>query len=140
MAGKRIVAIYARVSTEHEAQISALENQIQYYDDILSKHPEWELYDRYIDEGVTGTSVKKRRSFIQMMKDAEAGKFDLIITREVSRFARNTVDTLQQTRILKRQGVEVYFTEGLSKMKMENFVLQLWRQWHKMKVKRFHNA
>lgn len=111
MAGKRIVAIYARVSTEHEAQISALENQIQYYDDILSKHPEWELYDRYIDEGVTGTSVKKRRSFIQMMKDAEAGKFDLIITREVSRFARNTVDTLQQTRILKRQGVEVYFTE-----------------------------
>ena len=108
---KRTVAIYARVSTEHEAQISALENQIQYYDDILERHPEWELYDKYIDEGVTGTSVKKRRSFIRMMEDAAAGRFDLIITREVSRFARNTVDTLQQTRILKRQGVEVYFTE-----------------------------
>lgn len=111
MEKKRTVAIYARVSTEHEAQISALENQIQYYDDILERHPEWELYDKYIDEGVTGTSVKKRRSFIRMMEDAAAGRFDLIITREVSRFARNTVDTLQQTRILKRQGVEVYFTE-----------------------------
>ena len=109
MEKKRTVAIYARVSTEHEAQISALENQI--YDDILERHPEWELYDKYIDEGVTGTSVKKRRSFIRMMEDAAAGRFDLIITREVSRFARNTVDTLQQTRILKRQGVEVYFTE-----------------------------
>ncbi len=111
MSDKRVVAIYARVSTEHEAQISALENQVQYYDELLSRHPEWELYERYIDEGITGTSVKKRQSFIRMMKDAEAGKFDLIITREVSRFARNTVDTLQQTRLLKKQGVEVYFTE-----------------------------
>ena len=111
MSDKRIVAIYARVSTEHEAQISALENQVQYYDELLSRHPEWELYEKYIDEGITGTSVKKRQSFMRMMKDAEDGKFDLIITREVSRFARNTVDTLQQTRLLKKQGVEVYFTE-----------------------------
>jgi len=90
---KRIVAIYARVSTEHEAQISALSNQVQYYDNLMAQHPEWELYERYIDEGITGTSVKKRKNFMRMMKDAEAGKFDLIITREVSRFARNTVDT-----------------------------------------------
>jgi DNA invertase Pin-like site-specific DNA recombinase len=108
---KRVVAIYARVSTEHEAQISALGNQVQYYDNILEQHPEWELYDRYIDEGITGTSVKKRKNFLKMMEDAAEGKFDLIITREVSRFARNTVDTLQQTRILKKYGVEVYFTE-----------------------------
>lgn len=108
---KRIVAIYARVSTEHEAQLSALDNQIQYYENLLQLHPEWHLYKMYIDEGITGTSVKKRKKFIQMMKDAEAGCFDLIITREVSRFARNTVDTLQQTRLLKKQGVEVYFTE-----------------------------
>ncbi len=108
---KRKVAIYARVSTEHEAQISALENQIQYYDNILEQHPNWELYDRYIDEGITGTSVKKRKNFMRMMEDASKQKFDLILTREVSRFARNTVDTLQQTRILKSQGVEVYFTE-----------------------------
>ena len=108
---KRMVAIYARVSTEHEAQLSALDNQVQYYDEILAKHPEWALYDRYIDEGITGTSIKKRKNFMRMMKDAQDGKFDLIITREVSRFARNTVDTLQETRKLKRMGVEVYFTE-----------------------------
>ena len=107
----RKVAIYARVSTEHEAQLSALDNQVQYYDDILEKHPNWILYDRYIDEGITGTSIKKRKNFIRMMKDAHEGKFDLIITREVSRFARNTVDTLQETRKLKKIGVEVYFTE-----------------------------
>lgn len=109
------MAIYARVSTEHEAQISALGNQVQYYDHILEQHPEWQLYDRYIDEGITGTSVKKRKNFMRMMDDAAEGKFDLIITREVSRFARNTVDTLQQTRILRRQGVEVYFTEDIMK-------------------------
>lgn len=108
---KRRVAIYARVSTEHEAQLSALENQVQYYDDIMNQHPDWELYKRYIDEGITGTSVKKRKNFMRMIQDAEAGMFDLIITREVSRFARNTVDTLQETRKLKKLGVEVYFTE-----------------------------
>ena len=107
----RKVAIYARVSTEHEAQISALENQVQYYDDILSSHADWTLVDRYIDEGITGTSVHKRESFMRMLKDAKEKKFDLIVTREVSRFARNTVDTLQQTRTLKTYGVEVWFTE-----------------------------
>ena len=98
---KRKVAIYARVSTEHEAQLSALDNQIQYYDGILKQHPDCILYDRYIDEGITGTSTKKRRNFIRMMEDA----------KEVSRFAKNTVDTLQETRKLKKIGVEVYFTE-----------------------------
>ena len=107
----RKVAIYARVSTEHEAQISALENQVQYYDDILSRHKDWTLVDRYIDEGITGTSIQKRESFMRMLKDAKEKKFDLIVTREVSRFARNTVDTLQQTRTLKTYGVEVWFTE-----------------------------
>lgn len=107
----RIVAIYARVSTEHEAQLSALENQVQYYDNIMGQHPDWVLYKRYIDEGITGTSVKKRKNFLKMIEDAEKGYFDLIVTREVSRFARNTVDTLQETRKLKKMGVEVYFTE-----------------------------
>lgn len=108
---ERNVAIYARVSTEHEAQISALGNQIQYYDNILEQHKDWTLVGRYIDEGITGTSIHKRPNFLKMLKDAESGKFDLIITREVSRFARNTVDTLQETRKLKKMGVEVYFTE-----------------------------
>lgn len=108
---KRRVVIYARVSTEHEAQISALENQVQYYDEILKRRPEWELVDRYIDEGITGTSIHKRESFLRMMEDAKNRKFDLVITREVSRFARNIVDTLQQTRLLRTYGVEVWFTE-----------------------------
>ena len=108
---KRKVAIYARVSTEHEAQLSALDNQVQYYDGILKQHSDWILYDRYIDEGITGTSTKKRKNFMRMMEDAKEGRFDLIVTREVSRFARNTVDTLQETRKLKKIGVEVYFTE-----------------------------
>ena len=85
---KRKVAIYARVSTEHEAQISALGNQIQYYDEILKSNPDWQLIARYIDEGITGTSTKKRLNFLRMIKDAEKGHFDLIVTREVSRFAK----------------------------------------------------
>ena len=76
---ERLVAIYARVSTEHEAQISALENQVQYYDNLFQYHPEWKLYKRYIDEGITGTSVNKRQSFLEMMEDAKNGAFDLIV-------------------------------------------------------------
>ena len=105
------VAIYARVSTEHEAQLSALENQIQYYDELIEKNKDWVLVEKYIDEGITGTSINKRIRFMKMIEDAKNGCFDLIITREVSRFARNTVDTLQVTRELKKYNVEVYFTE-----------------------------
>ena len=105
----RKAAIYARVSTEHEEQLSALENQKDWYKPILEQHPEWEIVQMYVDEGVTGTSAKKRKNFLKMISDAEYGKFDLILTREVSRFARNTVDTLQYTRSLKAKGVEVYF-------------------------------
>ena len=105
----RKAAIYARVSTEHEEQLSALENQKDWYKPILEQHPEWDIVEMYVDEGVTGTSAKKRKNFMRMIADAERGKFDLILTREVSRFARNTVDTLQYTRSLKAKGVEVYF-------------------------------
>lgn len=106
---QRKVAIYARVSTEHEAQLSALENQKDWYKPILEANPEWELVHMYIDEGITGTSASKRSQFLQMIEDAEDGDFDLILTRDVPRFARNTVDTLQYTRKLKAIGVEVYF-------------------------------
>ena len=105
------VAIYARVSTEHEAQISALGNQVQYYDKILQKHPEWQLFDKYIDEGITGTSIRKIPNFLRMLKDANAGRFDLIITKEVFRLERNKIVALQEIRKLKKSGVEVYFTE-----------------------------
>ena len=107
----RRIVFYGRVSTEHEAQLSALENQIQWYDDQLRYHPNWMLVERYIDEGITGTQAKKRPAFLRMLEDARAGKFDLIVTREVCRFARNTVDTLVTTRELKNIGVEVYFVE-----------------------------
>lgn len=106
---KRSVAIYARVSTDHEEQLSALENQVEWYKPILAARPDWTLVAQYVDEGITGTSVNKRPQFLKMIRDAKAGKFDMIITREVSRFARNTVDTLQYTRMLREYGVEVFF-------------------------------
>lgn len=105
----RSVVIYARVSTEHEAQLSALENQLDWYKPLLEQHPEWTLVHSYVDEGITGTSAKKRPQFMKMLEDAQSGEFQLILTREVSRFARNTVDTLQYTRQLKAMGVEVFF-------------------------------
>ena len=106
---KRRVVIYARVSTDHDAQLSALENQIDWYKPLLDLHPEWTLVEQYIDEGITGTSAEKRPEFMRMIDDAKRHKFDMILTREVSRFARNTVDTLQYTRMLKEHHVEVYF-------------------------------
>ncbi len=106
---KRTVAIYARVSTEHEAQLNAIENQKQWYFEFVRNHPDWSFYDMYADEGITGTSAEKRPNFMRMMEDAKENHFDLIITREVSRFARNTVDTLMYVRILKKLDVEVYF-------------------------------
>lgn len=103
------VCFYGRVSTQHEEQVNALSNQLQWYETILAEHPNWEKVNVYVDKGVTGTQAKKREGFMQMIKDAEKGDFDLICTREVSRFARNTVDSLQYTRQLREWGVEVFF-------------------------------
>lgn len=108
---ERTVVYYGRVSTEHEAQLAALENQLQWYDDQTERHSNWNVLQKYIDEGITGTQAKKRPAFLRMLEDARAGKFDLIVTREVCRFARNTVDTLVTTRELKNLGIEVYFVE-----------------------------
>jgi DNA invertase Pin-like site-specific DNA recombinase len=107
----RRMVFYGRVSTEHEAQLSALENQVQWYDDQAKYHKNWTVLQKYLDKGITGTQAKKRPAFLQMLEDARAGKFDLIVTREVCRFARNTVDTLVTTRELKNLGIEVYFVE-----------------------------
>lgn len=108
---ERTVAVYARVSTEHEQQLYALDNQIDWYNDIFTRHANWDLREKYIDRGITGTSALKRPNFQRMIRDAQQGKFNLIVTREVSRFARNTVDTLQYVRQLKKINVEVYFVE-----------------------------
>lgn len=106
---QRQIVCYGRVSTEHEAQLEALEKQMQWYEDQTKYHPNWTVVGRYIDEGITGTLAKKRPAFMQMIEDAKRRKFDLIVTREVCRFARNTVDTLVLTRELRNYGVEVYF-------------------------------
>ena len=105
------VAFYARVSTEHEAQTYALGNQIQWYDDLATKHQNWIVVDKYIDEGITGTQTTKRPAFLKMIEDAKRGKFNLIVTREVSRFARNVVDCLTTARELKSNNVEIYFVQ-----------------------------
>ena len=101
--------MYARVSTEHEAQINALENQLEWYKIEGSRHLDWEIVEVYVDQGITGTQARKRPEFLRMMEDAKKGKFDLIITREVSRFARNTVDALSYTRELNAMGVNLFF-------------------------------
>ena len=103
------VAVYARVSTEHEAQINALENQLEWYKIECSRHSDWEIVEVSVDQGITGTQAQKRPEFLRMMEDARKDKFDLIITREVSRFARNTVDALSYTRQMKAMGVDVLF-------------------------------
>ena len=108
---QRRVAIYGRVSTEHEAQVNAMENQKAWYEGIAQQHPEWSIVGRYFDEGITGTAAQKRPAFMQMLEDARLRKFDLLITREVCRFARNVVDTLSITRELAQINVEVYFIQ-----------------------------
>ena len=106
---KTRVAAYCRVSTDKEDQLHSLESQIQYFTDHISQHDGWELVEVYYDEGITGTSVKKRDGFNRMIADCENGKVDTILTKEVSRFARNTVDTLNYTRHLKQLKVNVIF-------------------------------
>ena len=106
---KRRVAAYARVSTLDEEQLNSYENQITYYTNYIKSHPDWEFVEVYSDEGISGLNTKRRLGFKRMIRDARNGKIDLIITKSISRFARNTVDSLSITRYLKNMGVEVYF-------------------------------
>ena len=106
---RRKVAGYARVSTDSEEQVTSYEAQVDYYTQYIKNNPEWEFIKVYTDEGISGTNTKKREGFNQMVADAVSGKIDLIITKSVSRFARNTVDSLTTVRKLKEKGVEVYF-------------------------------
>lgn len=103
------VVYYARVSTEHEAQLLALDNQLAWYENEISSHSNWVLVGDYVDRGLTGTQANKRPYFLQMLEDAKAGKFDLIITREVCRFARNLSQTIDVVDMLKALFIEVYF-------------------------------
>lgn len=106
---KRRVAGYARVSTDHEEQQNSYEAQLDYFTKLINNNPSWIFAGMYSDEGITGTSTKRRTGFRKMIDDALDGQIDLIITKSVSRFARNTVDSLTTIRELKEHGVEVYF-------------------------------
>lgn len=103
------VTYYARVSTDREEQVNSLENQIMYFDNLIKKQENWTFVPGYIDEGISGTSVNKRERFLDMIRDANFGKFDLILTKEISRFSRNTLDSIKYTRELLECGVGVHF-------------------------------
>lgn len=103
------VTYYARVSSESDEQLNSLDNQIAYYEDLIRRNRVWTYVPGYVDEGLSGISTKKRKHFNEMIADAKEGMFDLIITKEISRFARNTLDSLQYTRELLGWGVGVFF-------------------------------
>ena len=106
---KRKVAGYARVSTDFEEQLTSYEAQVDYYTKYIQEREDWEFVKVYTDEGISATSTVHRDGFNQMVADALDGKIDLIVTKSVSRFARNTVDSLTTVRKLKEKGVEVFF-------------------------------
>ena len=103
------VTFYARVSTDKDEQLNSLENQVQYYTELIQSKPNWSYVEGYIDEGISGTSTKKRDSFNRMISDAKAGRFDFIITKEISRFSRSTLDSIQYTQELLEHDVGVLF-------------------------------
>ena len=111
---RRRVAGYARVSTDSEEQLTSYEAQVDYYTKYIRSNPDWEFVDVYTDEGISAVSTRGREGFNRMIEDALAGRIDLIVTKSVSRFARNTVDSLTTVRKLKEHGTEVYFEkEGI---------------------------
>lgn len=103
------VCFYARVSTDKDEQLHSLSAQISFFNDYISKVPNWHFIGSYIDEGISGTSVKKREEFLRMIEDAKNHKFDLILTKEISRFSRSTLDSIKYTQELLQDGVGVYF-------------------------------
>ena len=103
------VTFYARVSTDKDEQLNSLENQVQYYTQFIQEKRNWTYVPGYVDEGISGTSTKKRDSFLRMIADAKAGRFDFIITKEISRFSRSTLDSIQYTQELLEHDVGVLF-------------------------------
>ena len=103
------VCFYARVSTDKDEQLHSLSNQISFFNDYIGKVPNWDFVGSYIDEGISGTSVNKREEFLRMTRDAKRHKFDLILTKEISRFSRSTLDSIKYTQELLSNGVGVYF-------------------------------
>lgn len=106
---KRRVAGYAQVSTDHDDQVTSYAAQVDYYTNYIKGRDDWEFVGIYTDEGISATNTRHRDGFKRMVRDAMDGKIDLIVTKSVSRFARNTVDSLTTVRKLKDKGIEIYF-------------------------------
>lgn len=114
---KKRVAVYCRVSTDREEQASSFESQQEYFRRYIEKNPDWELAEIFADEGITGTDTRRRKAFNRMIESAWQGRFDMIITKEISRFARNTLDSIFYTRELRKHGVGVIFlNDGINTM------------------------
>ena len=105
------VAAYCRVSKAKEEQESSYETQVAFFKEMIAYHPNWEMTEVYADYGITGTNIEKRKDFSRMMKDCKAGKIDLILVKSLSRFARNTMDSLSCIRMLKERNIGVWFDE-----------------------------
>ena len=103
------IAAYCRVLTDQAEQLSSYEAQVKYYTTYIEGQPDYECDGIYADEGISGTNTKKREQFNRMIEDCKGGKIDMIITKSISRFARNTLDTLTYVRLLKELGIEVFF-------------------------------
>ena len=103
------VTYYARVSSESDEQLNSLGNQVAYYESLIKKNRAWTFVPGYVDEGLSGISTRKRENFHRMIADGRDGRFDMIITKEITRFARNTLDSIQYTRQLLADGVAVFF-------------------------------
>lgn len=115
MRGKEIVrkrgAAYCRVSTDGEEQLNSFSSQVKYYTELIEKEPDWMMAGVYADEAITGTQVSKREGFQKMIKECLDGEVDMVITKSISRFARNTLDTLKYVRTLKEKNIAVFFED-----------------------------
>ena len=118
------VAAYCRVSTDSDDQIESYKAQVAHYSEAIAKNPKWRFVVIYADEGITGPIDTKRPNFLRMIRDCDKGKIDLIVTKSVARFARNTVDSLRYVRKLKAEGIGVFFEEqNLDSLKVDNEML-----------------
>ena len=118
------VAAYCRVSTDRDEQETSYEAQVEHYTEFIDRNPEWQLAGIYADDGISGTNTKKREEFNRMIEDCMASKIDMVITKSISRFARNTLDCLKYIRKLKEKNISVYFEkENINTMDAKGEVL-----------------
>ena len=115
------VAAYCRVSTDSDEQATSYEAQVEHYTDFIKKNPEWEFAGIFADDGISGTNTKKREEFNRMIDEAMAGKIDMIVTKYISRFARNTLDCLKYIRQLKEKNIPVYFEKENINKQLDKF-------------------